>query len=336
MTQTQFVDCYEREETKAVGPYQFQFPSQGSTPVDTSMTAADMLLQDVFIDKSEVVYDFLQLIPNFIQDIPKSMSLPLSIVGPRDLGKTTLLDFIHAVFNPIVDEGFHQVKAKIHSLKKGKELLGMGLRPVVRLDMRGVTSVRHLNEHIAESLEVAGLETTEHLLFCKEDAPPKYLLLAGLQELQDAFEHRTGNRMRPIVMVDNCDWPHQQRDCPDDLIEQVQNIYQQRFIRWGHTHMSNETSTLVSLVLLVGSTRMAAGEEEDWDSSEQYQVGFTTWEHGLFGIQRSELLECLGSRLDPHCAAVSTYVYADVIGTVYADVIGSVYADVLGTCMLMC
>ena len=85
-------------------------------------------MQDAFIDKSEVVYNFLELIPNFVHEIPESKALPLSIVGPRDLGKTTLLDFIHAVFNPIVDEGFHEVKAKIHSLKRGKELLDMGLR----------------------------------------------------------------------------------------------------------------------------------------------------------------------------------------------------------------
>ena len=304
MTQTEFVDVYETQRTDAVVPYEFRFPSQGSSPVDTGMSTVDMLLQDVFIDKSEVVHNFLQLIPNFMKKIPghKDSSLPLSIVGPRGLGKTTLLDFIDAVFNPIKDDRFHEVKAKISSLKRGKELLGMGLRPVVRLDMRGVSSVCRLNEHIAESLEAAGLETTEHL-FRNNDAP-EYLLERGLHELQNAFGRQTlgeddyGPAKRTIVMVDNCDWPYQQRDCPHDLLEQVRGLYQQSSTPRWHSR--------VSLFCLVGSTRMAAADDE-WHRIEQYQVGFKTWEHGLFGIQRSELLECLGSRLDPQCAAVSTH-----------------------------
>ena len=108
MTATKFAARYECGE---VEPYQFQIPTPGATPTDTSMTAADMLLQDVFIDKSEVVYEFLR---RRYHEHSETFSgdfgfVPLSVFSPKHLGKTTLLDFMEAVFNPVVNDRFHEV-----------------------------------------------------------------------------------------------------------------------------------------------------------------------------------------------------------------------------------
>ena len=120
------------------------------TSLDHDRPAADLLVSNQFIDKSEALY---QILKDCYDDIKNDFdSIPLLIVFPRRFAKTTLLGFTDAIFNasPSISEYYEneRIKKKIVALREGRLLLNFGVRPAIFLDMINVSNDADLDDRV--------------------------------------------------------------------------------------------------------------------------------------------------------------------------------------------
>ena len=107
-------------------------PLNVNRPSEDTLRAADLLLNDLFVDKSAVIHSLLKryYAPNKVGGFRRQ---PLAVVCPPRFGKSTLLEFLDVVFSPLpMIQGKDRtvLKTKIAALENGKELLEMGTHPV--------------------------------------------------------------------------------------------------------------------------------------------------------------------------------------------------------------
>ena len=238
---------FETDET--ISPYEFKLSDEiNLTPVDLSHRVARLLDDDHFFDKSESVYNLLCECYNESQG--DFDPIPITVIFPRRFCKTSLLSFVDAIFNPlptIQDYDAALIKNKIASLKKGRELLDMGMHPIVSLDMSGLSSVRDLRGEIKSALDAAGLsDSFTASLKNQGDLSCSGFLREGVQALNEQFRTQTDTKTRSIVLIDECDFPHRQKESPEDLITSIKNVY----------GLIKKPTSGISLLFMAGLTRM--------------------------------------------------------------------------------
>jgi hypothetical protein len=172
-------------------------------PAKQSLNCCRLLLENCFIDKSAILHHILK--ENFNAKEDDFWSVPLLLVYPRRFAKTTLLGFMEAVFSPVHSLGdnyqMDEVRTKIAALECGGKLLEYGWRPVVSLDLQGISDVNDLNHYIADRLERAGLEDYKVDLTLE----PRRQLLRGVKMLNEQFKKNFGINRNTIVLVDEYD-----------------------------------------------------------------------------------------------------------------------------------
>ena len=120
-----------------------------------------------------------------------------------------------------------------------------------------------------------------------------------MNALNTAFKNQTGKETRSIILVDEYDWPHRQKECPAELIENLQNVF----------GLAKEPSSGVSLFFMAGLTRMVGTGISQLNT--RIDVAFFAKYHGLCGIQMCELLASVGNQLDKLSKLVSGYQTLD-------------------------
>lgn len=277
-----------------IQPYAFDMPTNTvCNPAEKSHRVATLLLNNTFFDKSVPVYDLLR---KFYDERTKDFDpTPICIIYPRRFCKTSFLGFVDCVFNPlpkIQDHDATAIKMKIASLKQGGPLLKMGLHPVIKLDMTAVKSISDLYLEIEISLEDAGLSTSKIRSIRDQEDSCSSFLRHGIRTLNTSFESQTQRKSRSIVLIDECDWPHRQQNCPRDLINEIRDMY----------GLIKKPASGISLLFLTGLTRMVgAGLSQ---LNHRIDSAFRTDFHGICGIQKMEMFDSLGNTLDDECYQV--------------------------------
>ncbi len=267
-------------------------------PAGESFSCCELLVEDAFIDKSEMLYHLLK---DLVTPSGREFrSVPLYLVYPRRFAKTTLLGFIEAVFSPVPNLDGHtveQVKTKISSLQRGKELLDFGLHPVLSLDFQGIVSVPYLNRYIATRLGRAGLEN----FVVDENLEPDEQLTKGVKMLNEKFEAETGETTNTIVLIDEYDKVFRDKEIVDfavnandsekikkkkEAIAAILNIYS----------LGKRNGSGISLLILCGLTRIVGSSLSGMNNP--IDVSRKTTYHGLCGISARELVWCAKDQFD--------------------------------------
>jgi hypothetical protein len=135
-------EATSEDQNSDVAYYQWKLPTEVN-PAEGDASFCDLLENNVFIDKSAILYYLLkQYFGSLTGDF---RSVTLHLVYPRRFAKTTLLGFIEALFSPVArldDDNMETVREKIASLECGKQLLAFRLHPVIALDMLGFLLLR--------------------------------------------------------------------------------------------------------------------------------------------------------------------------------------------------
>jgi hypothetical protein len=259
--------------------------SMNIDPTKQGWTFCDLLMNDAYVDKSSALY---YLLKNYFNSYLKDFrSVPVSVIYPRRLGKTTLLDFIEAVYSPLPCLGGYEsthLKTRIASLERGKELLQFGLHPVLRLNLKGILSIGALNDHINMQVERAGVDDFS----VKKTTSPAHRVLSGAKMLNEKFEAETGVPTKTIVLIDNFDEPFRDKDrsCDDPLFTELGKM----------VSVGNLQSNSISLLALSGLTRIVGNYLDKLNN--HYDVSKNSVFHGLCGISARELIKCADGQLD--------------------------------------
>jgi hypothetical protein len=275
-----------------------------ANPVKLSFSCCDLLIEDCFIDKSAVLYSFLK--EYFNADKDDFYSVPLLVVYPRRFAKTTLLGFIEAIFSPVPQlDGYdaEEIKTKISALERGKELLSFGSRPVLSIDMQGVTSVMALKKEIAINLERAGLNEVDVNTLMTSSFSPADLLYNGVAMLNKKFMVDTGIQRNTIVLIDEYDKLFRDREV-DDYIEKEKDCGTVKERKRTILALLDIFAfgkkkggvTGISLFVLCGLTRMVGSGLSTMNNL--VDVSRMTIYHGLCGISVRELVHCANGQLD--------------------------------------
>jgi hypothetical protein len=268
---------------RKVPPFKWKPPEDANiNPARQGWTFCDLLMKDMFIDKSALLHSFLE--DYFEVQFHRGGPVRFHLVCPRRLGKTTVLDFIEAVYSPLPElNGYSsvQLKTKIAALECGKQLLKFGLHPVLRLNLRGISSVATLNVHIDKQLVIAGLDNF-NIAVKVPISPvysPAYRVTKGAEMLNKKFFAETGVQTKTIVLIDDCDYPLRERvlDKSNQFLVSLTNLFK---VRGDNTYL-----------LLSGLTRIV-GTDRQSDSSAAIVS------HGLCGISARELINSADGQLD--------------------------------------
>jgi hypothetical protein len=262
---------------RKVPPFKWNPPEDDNiNPARQGWTFCDLLMRDMFIDKSDLVHNFIE--DYFRHQFHKDDPMPILFVYQRRLGKTTLLDFIEAVYSPLPElNGYSsvQLKTKIAALERGKQLLKYGMHPVLRLNLRGISSVAMLNDHIDTQLEISGLHSFD---VAKETTNPAYRVENGARRLNEKFHAETGVETKTFVLIDDYDYPLRDRalDESSPLLSCLKSLFKVR-------------GSDVCLILS-GITRIVGTQFYYLD------VGDKNHYHGVCGISARELIKCAYSQ----------------------------------------
>ncbi len=255
----------------------------------TSKECARLLIKDLFIDKSAALFHLLK---DYFED-GDFLSVAIYLVYPRHFGKTTVLGFIEAVFSPVQKLGTfdleHDVKTKIASLKRGKDLLEFGLHPVLRLELELTSSVEELNNPIAYKLQVAGLDKVTIRENITPLTTPRDRVNAGVILLNEKFREDTGLQTNTIVLIDEHDKPFcdRNKDMNDPFIRSLMDLFS----------LGKGEFIGISLMIFCGRTRILVGSDFS-TMTNLVDVSQKTIYHGLCGISARELLRCANGQLD--------------------------------------
>jgi hypothetical protein len=230
--------------------FKFAFPSDlgGSgpsskrlSPAETSDDAVRLLCDNTFLDKSNILHTMLT--DFYVSSEGDFRLVPLALVYPRRFAKTTLLGLIDAVFSPlpiIQGEAFDVVKGKVAALRKGPELLAMGMHPVVRLNMISVRTRTDL--HDAVTLALVAAELSRDITSPKLGESPAAQLKRGVCALNEQFKTELGKTTRTIVTVDEYDKPFRDEKPDQELLASLKDVY----------GLGKDSSSGISLLCLAG------------------------------------------------------------------------------------
>jgi hypothetical protein len=265
-----------------VPPFKWQ-PRDGRNPAGGGWNRRfdELLEDDYFIDKSAALY---HLIKDYY-DVEKRdfRSVPMRLVYPRGFGKTIMLEFIKDVFSPLPElDNYNrnqEMKTKIASLEKGRELFMFGSHPVILLT--APLFFWQVNTWIARGLERAGLVN----LVADQTLTPREHLLKGVTRLNAKFEEASGVRTNTIVLIDDYDFFFQDKNLDNSVLAAIMDLYL----------LGKEQDTGISLMVFSGRSRMVESEVNSYiDVSRKSKY------HGLCGFSARELVKCANRQLDGH------------------------------------
>ncbi len=199
-----------------------------------------------------------------------------------------MLDFIEAAFSPLpAINGYDsvQLKTKIAGLERGKQLFEFGLHPVLRLDLKGISSIESMTDHIHLQLRQAGLADTSNI---SEGLGPSFHVEMGARRLNKLFEAETGVCTKTIVLIDNFDHPFRDktRGKYDPFLEQLVNVFS----------LGKRSGSGISLLIMCGLTRIVGNNLSGLNN--HVDVSARSTYHGLCGISARELVKCANGQLE--------------------------------------
>jgi len=261
---------------------------------------ATKIVRGHMIDKTEIYYDFLNKYcdrdPVTRKYLGDFCSVPIAIIQPRRMGKSSFLQTIQAILTPCQRMGNKRVtrgdvEQAMLKLKRGKELLEFGTHPVVLLTVDdGWRREGDFISEISSSLEVAGLseETIDEIDPYKHDPrrklSPSTFLKCGIIKLNKKFRNDTGTVSKTVILIDEYDKLHRkikQKEELEGFVKQIMNLC--------------KNFDGISLFIVAGLTRMVgAGLTEFNHINKESDVTLWSENHGLCGITIDEIVEHLG------------------------------------------